>query len=79
MGSTLTMTSGLKVILTGGASPSHIYWIVGSSATLGTTTSLSGNLLALTSITLDTGATVCGRVLANTGAVTMDHNKVSGP
>jgi len=78
MASTLTITSGLSVILKGGASMNHIFWIVGSSATLGTTTSLSGNLLAVTSITLDTGAKVCGRVLANTGAVTMDDNLVSG-
>jgi ice-binding like protein/PEP-CTERM motif-containing protein len=51
---------------------------VGSSATLDTTTSFEGNILALTSITLDTGATdQCGRALAHTGAVTMDTNTLS--
>jgi hypothetical protein len=54
-----------------------VYWQVGSSATLGTTTSFLGNILALTSITLNTGAGVSGRALARNGAVTMDSNTVS--
>jgi len=50
---------------------------VGSSATLGTTTSFAGNILALTSITLNTGAGVTGRALARNGAVTLDTNPVN--
>jgi type VI secretion system secreted protein VgrG len=55
-----------------------VFWGVGSSATLGTSTSFAGNILAKASITLDNGATMgCGGAFANTGAVTMDNNTVS--
>jgi type VI secretion system secreted protein VgrG len=60
-----------------GGSRCNVFWQVGSSATLGTTTSFTGNILALTSITLTTGATVAGRALARNGAVTLDSNNVS--
>src|SRR6185436_9738353 len=53
------------------------FWQIGSSATLGTTTSFTGNILALSSITLTTGATVTGRALARNGAVTLDSNTVT--
>ena len=53
------------------------FWQVGSSATLGTTTDFRGNVLALASITLNTGATSAGAVFARTGAVTMDSNVIS--
>jgi hypothetical protein len=57
----------------------NIYWVVGSSATLGTTTSFIGNIIADQSITLDTSATInCGSALALTGAVTMDDNTITG-
>ena len=65
------------MVLTNGAQSCNIFWQVGTSATLGTTTAFAGNIFALTSITLNTGANVAGRVLAQTGAVTMDTNKVS--
>jgi hypothetical protein len=52
---------------------------IGSSAALGTTTDFIGNILALTSITLNTGATLNGRALAQTGAVTLDANTIEGP
>jgi type VI secretion system secreted protein VgrG len=56
-----------------------VYWQVGSSATLGTTTAFQGNILALTSITLNTGATIgCGSALARNGAVTLDSNVIGG-
>jgi hypothetical protein len=58
------------------ASPCNVFWQVGSSATLGTTTSFKGNILALTSITLNTSANVTGRTLARNGAVTLDSNTV---
>ncbi len=74
IGSTLTTASSASVLLTNGASPCNVYWQVGSSATLGTTTRFIGNILALTSIGLNTGATVVGRALARNGAVTLDTN-----
>lgn len=74
IGSSLTTATGSRVIMTNGGSLCNVYWQVGSSATLGTTTSFVGNILALTSITLNTGATVVGRALARNGAVTLDSN-----
>ncbi|WP_218034389.1 ice-binding family protein [Acrocarpospora corrugata] len=75
--STLTTASGSTVTLTGGAQACNVFWQVGSSATLGTNSSLAGNILALASITLTTGVNVNGRVLARNGAVTMDTNTVT--
>jgi hypothetical protein len=54
-----------------------VFWQVGSAATLDTTTVFAGNIIALTSITLNTGANVTGSVLARNGAVTMDSNNVA--
>jgi type VI secretion system secreted protein VgrG len=55
-----------------------LFWLVGSTATLGATTAFDGNILAHSSINLNTGATInCGRALAQTGAVTMDTNTIS--
>jgi hypothetical protein len=75
--STLTTATSSSVNVINGGSGCNLFWQVGSSATLGTGTSFLGNILALASITIDTGATVSGRVLAQTGAVTMDSNDVS--
>ena len=74
--STLTTTSGRKVILSGGASASNIFWQVGSSATFGTTSVFKGTVMAMQSITFNTGATLDGRGLARTGAVTMAGNTI---
>lgn len=74
--STLTTTSGRKVILSGGALASNIFWQVGSSATLGTTSVFKGTILAMQSITFNTGATLDGRALARTGAVIMAGNTI---
>jgi hypothetical protein len=79
MGSTLTTTSGRQVILSGGAKAANIFWQVGSSATLGTTSVFKGTIMADQSITLDTGATLDGRALARIAAVTMDSNIVTIP
>ncbi len=76
IGSTLTTASNSSVLVINGGSNCNVFWQVGSSATLGTTTTLAGNILAHTSITLTSGATVSGRALARTGAVTMDTNGV---
>jgi subtilisin family serine protease len=76
MGSTLTTASAASVVLINGGSACNVFWQVGSSATIGTTTRLVGNIIALTSITLTTGAVISGRALARNGAVTMDTNTV---
>jgi len=80
IGSTLTTASGssVTVINNGGNSCNKAYWQVGSSATLGTGTSFVGDILALTSITLTTGANTNGRALARNGAVTLDTNNING-
>ena len=76
---TLTTTSGRKVILAGGAKASNIFWQVGSSATFGTTSVFKGTILAMQSITFNTGATLEGRGLARTGSVTMAGNTIVNP
>ncbi len=76
-GSTLTTASSSAVLLINGGNPCGVNWQIGSSATLGTTTSFIGNLVALTSITLNTGANIIGRALARNGAVTLDTNNIS--
>ena len=77
IGSTLTTASASSVLLINSASSCGVFWQVGSSATLGTGTALAGSIVALTSITLNTGASVNGRALARNGAVTLDDNNVS--
>lgn len=77
--STLTTTPGRKVILSGGAKASNIFWQVGSSASFGTTTSFKGTVIALESITFGTGAVLNGRALARNGAVTMQGNTFVKP
>jgi hypothetical protein len=76
-GSTLITAPGSRVVMLNGAQPCHVYWQVGSSATLGTNSRFVGTILALTSISLQTGATVDGRVLARNGAVTLDTNTIT--
>src|SRR5581483_4410072 len=74
--STLTTASRSSVVLTNGAQACHVFWQIGSSATLGTGSTLEGTVMALTDITLTHVVTVHGRVLARNGAVTMDSNVV---
>ena len=77
IGSTLTTASASMVTVTNPGTNNHIYWQVGSSATLGTTTTFLGSILANQSITLTTGATIqCGNAIALNGAVTLDTNLV---
>ena len=71
------VTSGTANVVGGNAF--DVWWRVGSSATLGTDTSLIGNVLALTSIGMFTGASLNGRALAQTGAVTLQSNYIFGP
>ncbi|MBA2513143.1 MAG: DUF3494 domain-containing protein, partial [Solirubrobacterales bacterium] len=77
IGTTLTTASASSVVLINGASPCNVFWQVGSSATLGSTTTFQGNIMALASISLDDAATVQGRLLARTGAVTLINNLIS--
>ena len=79
MGSTLTTDPGTQIVLSGGAKAANIYWQVGTSATLGTTSIFKGNILADQSITLTTGATLEGRALTRIGAVALDSNTITVP
>ncbi|MGI8962565.1 MAG: ice-binding family protein [Bryobacteraceae bacterium] len=77
--STLTTTTGTQVLLTNGARAGNIFWQVGTSATLGTNSAFSGNILADQSITITTGAALVGRALGRAGGVTLDTNSVQVP
>jgi hypothetical protein len=78
--STLTTAAGnSQVILAGGAQSGNVFWQIGSSATLGTNTIFEGTIMAQASVTLTTGATLNGRALARTGAVSLDSNPVNVP
>lgn len=77
--STLTIGSGTVINFTGGASACNVFWQVGSSATLGTSAQFRGTVMAKQSITATTGATIIGRLLANTAAVTLDTNTITVP
>jgi len=73
----LSVSSGVQIILAGGALPQNIYWATFSAADLATTSKFQGTVLSQTSIAMKTGATINGRLLAGT-AVTLDQNVV-GP
>jgi hypothetical protein len=75
--STLITASNSTVILINGAQAGNVFWQVGSSATLGTGTAFRGTIMAQASITVTTGATIEGRALTQTAAVTLDTNKVA--
>lgn len=75
VGSALTAASNSRVILLNDAQSCHVFWQVGSSATIGTSADFVGTILALTSITVNSGADVEGRALARNGAVTLDNNR----
>jgi hypothetical protein len=77
VGSTLTTASGSHVRLINGAQACNVFWQIGSSATLGTSSVLSGSILALTSISVTNGVTVQGRALARNGAVTLDNDTIT--
>jgi len=75
--STLTTGTGSSIVLTNGAQAQNVFWYVGSSATLGTSSTFIGTILAQASITVTTGATIDGKVLAHDGAVTLDTNIIT--
>jgi len=76
-GSTLTTAAGSHVRLVNGAQACNVFWQVGSSATLGTTSVFAGNILALTSISMNRGVVVSGRALARNGAVTLIDDTIT--
>jgi len=75
--STLITASASNVILANGAQAANVFWVVGSSATLGTYSSFTGNIMALASITVTTGVAIQGRALAQTAAVTLDTDTIT--
>jgi len=77
--STLSIGSGSHIVVTGGATSCNVFWNVGSSAALGKTSQFVGTIMASQSVTANTGATIAGRLLANTAAVTLDSNVVTVP
>ena len=79
IGSALTAATGSTVNLINGALPANVFWQVGSSATVNSGASFSGNILAFSSISLGTGASVQGRALARNGAVTLLSNTITTP
>lgn len=74
-----TAANNSDVILSGGATAGNVFWQVGSSATLGTSTTFAGTIMAQASVSLDTGAVLNGRALARTGAVSLLSNPVNVP
>jgi hypothetical protein len=76
-GSTLTTASRSQVNLVNGAQACNVFWQIGSSATLGTASGFAGNILALTSISVNDGVTVKGRALARNGAVTLINDTIA--
>jgi hypothetical protein len=77
VGSSLTTGSATKVLLVNGAQPCNVFWEIGASATLGTNSTFAGTVMALTTITAQTGATLDGRLLARNGAVNLDTNTIT--
>jgi hypothetical protein len=77
--STLISAPASQVNLINGAQPCNVYWKVGSSATLGTSSTFTGNILALESISLNNGVAVQGRLLARNASVTLINDTVTRP
>src|SRR6185503_17935631 len=74
-----TTAPASSVNLINGAQACNVFWQVGSSATFGTNSSFAGSVMALASVTATTGASINGRLLARTGAVTLDTSPVTRP
>jgi len=77
--STLVTGSASEIVLTGGASACNVFWLVGSSATLGTGSDFVGTIMAVDSITATSGSDIVGRLLAATSAVTLDTTDIVKP
>lgn len=74
--STVITSPNSTMTLTNGAQACNVFWRVGSSATVGVSSTFVGHIYALTSITANTGATIYGQLLARNGAVTLDTNTI---
>jgi Ice-binding-like len=74
----LTVSSGVQIILAGGALPKNVFWATFAAADIGTTSKFKGVIISKTSITMKTGATTDGRLLAGT-AINFDHNVATQP
>jgi hypothetical protein len=74
----LTVSSGVEVILAGGALPQNVFWQTFAAADIGTTSKFKGVILSQTSIAMKTGASINGRLMAGT-AITLDQNTVTQP
>jgi hypothetical protein len=79
VGSTLVTASGARISLINGAQPCDIFWVVGSSATIATSTTFVGTIMAQIGIQMQTAATLNGRALARTAGVTLDTNRIIQP
>jgi hypothetical protein len=79
IGSTLVTAPGASVVLINGAQPCNVFWQVSSSATLDTTTTFVGTIMAVTDISLNNGASIAGRALAQNGMVTLINNRITAP
>ncbi|MDP1824679.1 MAG: ice-binding family protein [Archangium sp.] len=79
VGSSMTTSTGSTYVLQNGAKAANVFWVVGSSATLGVNSTFPGTILSLTDVTLNSGATLLGRGLARNGTVTLDNNPVTVP
>lgn len=77
--STLTTIGSTQIVLANGAQAKNVFWQIGSAATLGTNSVFKGTIIALQSVTLQTGANLVGRALALNAAVTLDSNAVTAP
>jgi len=77
--SALTTATSSSVVLINGANAANVFWQIGSSATLGTSSTFAGDILAFSSISLGTGAVLNGRALARNGAVTLLSNPITTP
>jgi hypothetical protein len=78
-GSTLVTAPGATVAFINGAQPCNVFWQVSSSATLDTTTTFVGTVMALASITVNNGATIAGRLMAQTGQVSLINDRITAP
>jgi type VI secretion system secreted protein VgrG len=79
IGTTLTTASSSSIVLLNGAQAGNVYWQVGTSATIGSSTAFDGNILADASITMNDAASLTGRALAMNGAVTLANNVITIP
>lgn len=77
VGSAITTGPGSTMIMAGGGNACNVFWRVGTSAVLGTTSSFKGNIMASASVSLTSGSSLEGRALALNGAVTSDNNAIS--